>query len=233
MIGVRPILEAHVEYRRLYAVVGDVDAWGNVELGETKEVVVGQTVLTTGTLQQSPFPVHRLTVAQVLTLDCLGDPAVPGQDTAFGRYTERELVLTPFGLTLKCWLEVELKSPLWPAWKGADPTAGDWWDVAGAGQPILDGIKLCWPIAIRFTGFGWPTEAAPAFLSPRRRRVLAAPNRGPYAYWLPVEGKVESSGLRHHPNMGAQPIGPDGRDYEIESLSEDALYPPFEARKCD
>lgn len=235
-----PVTLSTAPYSYSYSELGVMDEFGMVPLGDQVVVELAQRVLAVNypDWDRPAFPKHRMTVTEILTLDLFGSGTFPGQDTEYGTFEDRELVLTPFGLVLKCNMVVPLIAPLLSGSLdfGHYPTGGSWWSDGGWGlepNPTLQlntvddehpaAASWIYPIAIRFSGYGWPTEGAPGFLSPRKPRVLAEPARGTASLYIEGQGKTDEASPDHHPNIQKDPIYADGQDYDITSLSGDQM----------
>lgn len=157
-------------------------------------------------------------LSDVLTLDHFGDRLHPGQDTALGRYVDREFVLTSHGLVLRFALELPVIHPFH--------------DLLGAGltNSILDATRTHeWEVdqaefvlrrrrVIVFDGYGWPALGSDgAFMSPRRERLYAAMRY------------VGADGLGNriwvHPKLDHETLGPDGADWSINDQVQEKDRP--------
>lgn len=161
---------------------------------------------------------HADTLANVLTLDHFGDRNTPGQDTAWGRYVDREFVLTSHGLVLRFALELPIVHPFQ--------------DLLGAGltNSILDATRTHeWAVdetgmvlrrrrVIVFDGYGWPVLGSDgAFMSPRRERLYAAMR------YVGADGL--GNRIWAHPKLENETLGQDGADWSINDQLQEKDKP--------
>lgn len=171
------------------------------------EMETGYAGLLESTLSGQSLRIHKHTVGQVKSLSFWGSPDVVNQNSNVAVFTNRALMLTPFGLTLKFDQEFDLNF-LNPAHSDVLQSiySGGIIDLT-RGSYSLTESRLISHGSITFTDYGWPTRfAGAAFTSPRAERIYA-------------KYRVED-GQRFHPDIRNEPFGDDGADFDCTTIED-------------
>jgi hypothetical protein len=221
-----------------YSTLGVVDGNGEVPILGEVEVELDHPYTTFAAPDPSSLTIHSDTVGQVLTLADFGSPDHTGssQDTTYGSFTDRALVLTPFGLMLRYKLKIPL-AYLPPGYlSGAmntldlPPIIHAWYDD----RITLTSTHLEYDKLIPFNRWGWAhlerpenvlgawllDPAAAIFVSPRRRRyVRPVTEQEVFTYDITTHEKESLEHWKKHPIIEQEPYGPSGEDFKTRVLT--------------
>jgi hypothetical protein len=212
---VRPVLSRTTTETYYWRPLGDTAPDATVELLDQKRVSQQEDALSysANILQNVPnrIRIHRNTAADILSLNAWGDPNYGGQDTNRATFQNRCLTLTPFGLTLTFNQVIPLDYRPEPPYGSL---LANYLVDATTAHVTLTGKNLTYQHALTFTGYGWPTFAEPAFISPRKNRVVASIPTKAVETWDGLAKATEPEPFPYHPNIAHQPFGSDGEDFE-------------------
>lgn len=150
------------------------------------------------------------TVGEILTLDYFGDPLTKSQNQ--NEWTRIEgmeldeispsLVMTMFGPQVQFTQRIALTVPVTGGIIGGN---GSFNGNFGS----IDGTDLVRKLVVTFDNYGWPTEAAPGFLTPRQTRA--------YSRRVPFDG-----GIYSHPDINHEAGDPLGADFDLTAIQMDS-----------
>lgn len=219
--NVAPMIAADSEDLRLYRQFSEVDDANAITLTDTVSIAYTTPGIESLTgFTSHALSLHQTTVAQVKSLDLWGSSEHPGQSTAYQTFENRNLTLTPFGLVLSFERTLPLARDI-PALKQiSNPVTID---AVTESDVALVGSSLVYSEAITFNGYGWPTIDSPAFISPRKPR-LVTPLGSSSAPYVPGDlwhlGALANP-VYHHPTVANQPGGGSGSDFTLQPLPKD------------
>ena len=216
---VRPLVGSQSIETRSFDLLGAVADDGTVPvIGSADATVTNAAAAWGGATGNSPntIALHSWTVGRLKALDAWGSADWPGQDTSVAQFTNRRAVLGVFGLSLLFDQQIALsRLPQIDPDILANPQIIDLRDYPAT----LSGSDLTFHFAITFDGYGWPTKAQPAFVGPRKARVVATMPASELEF---LEGVLTPQAafepVQRNPSVGNQPFGADGADFEIIPL---------------
>ena len=215
------MIAADSEDLRLYRQFSEVDDANAITLTDTVSIAYTTPGIESLTgFTSHALSLHQTTVAQVKSLDLWGSSEHPGQSTAYQTFENRNLTLTPFGLVLSFARTLPLARDI-PALKQiSNPVTID---AVTESDVALVGSSLVYSEAITFKSYGWPTIDSPAFISPRKPRLVTPLGSSSVPY---VPGDLWHLGalanpVYHHPTVANQPGGGSGSDFTLQPLPKD------------